>query len=234
MSAVTIDPFIQELRGMVAKRNANLNHPFARRIINCEASLDDLRVWVGQRYRGITSLGGISMVPLLAKGPDEASRKHIWEAIGEECGFSGPSSHSGWLFEFGKALGMSRADMEATTPLPETRAVRYFYLYKYSLGSFLETLAAQVSVESQNPIAFPSWVKAFEGHYRIPRANLSWFIGHIEADSEEGGHAGEGWALFSRLADTEALRDQVRNAVSEALDFYWLSLDGVQRVTQRQ
>ncbi len=233
MSAAGTDPFVRELRGMVAKRNANLNHPFARRIINCEASLDDLRIWAGQRYKGITGMGGMALVPLLAKAPDEASRKHMWETIGEECGFYGAPSHSGWLHGFAAALGVTSEQLEATEPLPETRAVRYFYLYKYATGSFLETLASQVAVESQNPTAFPSWVTALEGHYKIPRANLAWFIGHIEADSEEGGHAGEGWAIFSRQATTEALRDQVRNAVSEALDMYWLSLDGVQRVTQR-
>ncbi|MSQ70323.1 MAG: hypothetical protein EXR27_03390 [Betaproteobacteria bacterium] len=233
MAAAATDPFVDELRTMVARRNANLHHPFARRVIECKATLDDLRVWVAQRYKGITSLGGISLVPLLGKAPDEASRKHLWEAIGEECGYSGEESHSGWLLRFAEALGMSTAQLMATKPLPEALAVRYFYLYKYSLGTFLETLAAQVCVESQNPIAFPHWVKALEGHYRIPRANLSWFIGHIEADSEDGGHAGEGWANLSRHANTDALRDQVRNAVSEALDIYWLSLDGVERATQR-
>lgn len=229
MTITVADPFIADLKSLVERRNANLDHPFARRIIDRKASLDEIRIWALQRYKGITGLGGFVLLPLLAKAPDEASRKHMWETIGEECGYAGESSHSNWLLVFGEAIGLAKEDFERARMLAETVAIRSYFLHKLNSAPFLEALASVVCVEAQNPRAFPSWVAALEGHYGIPRAKLKWFTGHVEADSEDNGHAAEGWNVFSRYATTEAARDQVRNAVRESLDMYWLSLDGIQR-----
>lgn len=233
MTAVAIDPFVDELKSLVDGRNANLNHPFAQRVIKGEASLDELRLWALQRYKGITGLGGFSIVPLLARAPDDAARKHMWETIGEECGYTGEASHTNWLVVFGEAIGLKAAEFENARSLPETIAMRSFLLYRMSQVPFLEALASMVCIEAQNPRAFPQWVKTLEGHYRVPRSALKWFTGHIEADSEEDGHAGEGWAVFSRYATTEAMREQVRSAVRDALEVYWLSLDGIQRAATK-
>ncbi len=233
MAPKTSDAFVDELKAMVAARNANLDHPFARKIMQGEVTRDGLRIWAAQRYKGITGMGAMSLIPLLAKAPDDAVRKHMWEVIGEEGGFTGAPSHSGWLLHFGKALGMTEEEFENARPLTETVAVRSFFMYKMAQGSFVEALSSMVPVESQNPPAFVHWAASLEKNYGIARKDLAWFIGHVEADSDDGGHGGEGWKVISRCASTDALRETVRNSVREALDIYWLSLDGIQRAAEQ-
>lgn len=233
-TSVAIDPFIAELRELVAQKHANLTHPFVQELLAGRLSREDLKIWAAQRYKGITGMGIQHIGNLFTKAPDDRVRKHIWETLGEEGGYEpGTSSHRDWLFDFGEALGMTRQEFENTRPLPETIAVKSHFLLKFYTGTFAEGFASMVCIESQNPSGFPAWAKALEGHYGVPREALAWFIGHIEADSEESGHAGEGWEIILEQARTEEQRKVVRQAVQDSLDIYWLSLDGILRATSR-
>ncbi len=224
------DAFVAELKQRVVERNANLRHPFARKLIEGQLTPAQLRGWAAQRYKGITGMGMANLGQLFIKAPDEEVRGHIWEVLGEEGGYAhGEASHQEWLFRFGSALGMTRQDFEQLEPLPETVAVNSFYLHKLLNCSFLEGFVSVVAVESQNPTGFAAWSKAFQDHYGLERDALAFFLGHIEADSDEGGHAGEGWAIVARYAVTDELREAVSRTVDQALGMYWLSLDGIER-----
>jgi pyrroloquinoline-quinone synthase len=230
LTSSATDPFVVELRDMVARKHANLNHPFVQELVAGRLTRDQLRLWALQRYKGITGMGLEHIGNLFVNAPDERVRKHVWHSLGEEGGyFEGTASHSQWLLSFGQALGLTREDFARVEPLPETIAINSFFLLKFDAGTFLEGFSALVCIESQNPSAFPRWTKALEEDYGIPRDALTWFYGHIEADSEDSGHAGEGWAIIREYASTEASRSLVRRTVKQALDVYWLSLDGILR-----
>ena len=124
---------------------------------------------------------------------------------------------------------MARQDFEQAEPLPETVAVNSFYLHKLLNRPFLEGFVSVVAVESQNPTGFAAWSEAFQKHYGLGHDDLAFFLGHIEADSDEGGHAGEGWTIVARYATTDELREAVSRTVDQALGMYWLSLDGIER-----
>ena len=224
------EAFTAELKQRVVERNANLRHPFARRLIEGQLTPAQLRGWAAQRYKGITGMGMANLGQLFVKAPDEDVRRHMWEVLGEEGGYApGEASHQEWLFRFGSALGMARQDFEQVEPLPKTVAVNSFYLHKLLNRPFLEGFVSVVAVESQNPTGFAAWSEAFQKHYGLGHDDLAFFLGHIEADSNEGGHAGEGWAIVARYATTDELREAVSRTVDQALGMYWLSLDGIER-----
>jgi coenzyme PQQ biosynthesis protein C len=224
------DDFVAGLQDQIRKRHANLNHPFARLLIDGKLTKAQLRGWACQRYKGITGMGMRNVAPLFIKAPDEHVRRHIWELLGDESGYVGDDpSHSEWLFQFGAALGLSREEMEQAEPLPETVAVNSFFLCKLNLGTFLEGLMAMVAVESQNPQGFAAWAKSLQDHYGLKPEDLRFFLGHVEADSEESGHAGAAWEIVREHAATDEAQRQVRRAVADSLNVYWLSLDGIKR-----
>ena len=228
--ASALDDFVTGLQDQIRKKHANLDHPFARLLIEGKLTREQLRGWARQRYKGITGMGMKNVAPLFVKAPDDQVRRHIWELLGEESGYIGDKpSHSEWLFQFGAALGLSREEMEETEPLPETVAVNCFFLNRLHLGSFLEGLMAMVAVESQNPQGFAAWAKSLQENYGLKPEDLRFFLGHVEADSEEGGHAGAAWEIVRQHATTDEAQRQARRAVTDSLNVYWLSLDGIKR-----
>jgi len=228
--ALAPDDLVRLLQDQIRDKHANLKHPFARLLIEGKLTKDQLKGWACQRYKGITGMGMKNVAPLFIKAPDDQVRRHIWELLGEESGYTGDDpSHSEWLFQFGTALGLSREEMEQAEPLPETVAVNSFFLSKLHLGTFLEGLMAMVAVESQNPRGFAAWAKSLQAHYGFRPHDLRFFLGHVEADSEEGGHAGAAWEIVRRHAATDEAQRQVRRAVADSLNVYWLSLDGIKR-----
>jgi pyrroloquinoline quinone (PQQ) biosynthesis protein C len=95
------DDFVQSLRDLISRKHANLNHPFARLLIEGKLTKEQLRGWACQRYKGITGMGMKNVAPLFIKAPDERVRRHIWELLGDESGYLGDDpSHAEWLFQY--------------------------------------------------------------------------------------------------------------------------------------
>ena len=231
--ALSAEAFIDQLQGEIRARHANLDHPFAKRLIAGKLTKEHLRAWVCQRYKGITGIGMQNVAPLFIKAPDEGARRHIWELLGDEGGYAGEEpSHSEWLFTFGEALGLGREEIEHAEPLPETIAVRNFFLNKMHMGTFMEGLMSMVAVERQNPEGFASWANSLQERYGVRKEDLVFFLGHVEADSEESGHSGEGWEMVRLYANTDEAQEDVLRAVRESLAMYWLFMDGINRATE--
>jgi len=82
------EAFTAELKQRVVERNANLRHPFARKLIEGQLTPAQLRGWAALRYKGITGMGMANLGQLFVKAPDEEVRRHMWEVLGEEGGYA--------------------------------------------------------------------------------------------------------------------------------------------------
>jgi len=75
-------------------------------------------------------------------------------------------------------------------------------------------------------------VHSLQERYGVRKEDLVFFLGHVEADSEESGHSGEGWEMVRLYANTDEAQENVLRAVRESLAMYWLFMDGINRATE--
>jgi pyrroloquinoline-quinone synthase len=126
---------------------------------------------------------------------------------------------------FAEGVGATRADVEAATPLPETRRLVELYRDVTMRRSFAEACAALYVYESQVPEVAKTKIDGLKRFYgRDDERTLQFFEVHIGADEI---HSEVGAGMVRRHATDEASRQAVLASARECADALWSFLDGV-------
>src|ERR1051326_6190061 len=123
--AVASKAFVQELSGLVGGRHSK-DHPLMGMIEHGELTREQLLGFAIQFYQLFPKVFPKPIAMLYARCPDDADiGKHLLENLLEEGTGqgSGSASHRDLYIHCGKVMGLSREQMDAAEPLPETAAL---------------------------------------------------------------------------------------------------------------
>ncbi len=149
---------------------------------------------------------------------DPEVRQHILENLWDEE--HGERNHRVLWLNFAEALGVSRAEVEATTPNAETRALIDHYRLASREAPIPEALAALFAYEGQVPDIAWEKIRGLREHYGFTPPQFEFFSVHLAADIA---HAGTELALIQNLPHDE---ERVVAAVEAACDRLNAFLDG--------
>ncbi|MEW6298110.1 MAG: iron-containing redox enzyme family protein [Thermodesulfobacteriota bacterium] len=225
--ALTSQQFAAELRSMVAKRRAFWEHPWIQKFRRAELSKEQVRHWIEQQFY-LTGRVHDLIGPLYVNCEDAEARVHILDnLIEEETGrMSKSAPHPELYLRLGCALGSTRETMLNIRPLPESVALRTWWVWTVAHRPFAEGLAAvSVAGEAQVPGAGNEFARILEEKYGLTHEQTAFWWVHEEADREHGGSATE---LVSKLAKTDAEQQRVRDVVDHTLELLWRFFDGLE------
>ena len=224
---VSSEQFATQLQEMVAQRRAFWEHPWVLKFRRSALSKEQVRHWIEQQFY-LTGRVHDLIGPLYVNCEDAAVRTQILEnLIEEETGqISKSAPHPELYIRLGTALGSSRETMQHIRPLPETVAIRTWWIWVVAQRPFVEGLAAvSVAGEAQVPGAGDEFSRILEQDYGLTHEETAFWWVHEEADKEHGGGA---VALVSRLAKTDEEQQRVRDAVDHTLELLWRFFDGLE------
>jgi pyrroloquinoline-quinone synthase len=210
-----------ELRAAVESRHSRF-HPYYQMWRDGTLKREAIAGWVQEHYHFTHDIPWLNAV-MPCRVPYADVRAAYQESIDEEMDPREP--HVEILLRFGEAMGLDRAAVKRSKPLPTTQAL-LDWLYILSRNrSMVEVIAgAQVGIEAQAPAIFCELVQPLKQHYGCTDEQVGFFPTHVEADTEHGGRA---YALVEKYARSE---DQQRRAVlaaREGAEKRWLYIDGI-------
>jgi len=123
-----------------------LQHPFYQRWLAGDLTLDDLRSYAGQYYKFEAAFPGY-LTKVLAKLDTAADRKVLLQNLVDEE--AGTESHLEMFTRFGKALGLTRDQLESAPAKESTRALLDTFAVATADGSPAEGLVTLYAYESQ-------------------------------------------------------------------------------------
>jgi pyrroloquinoline-quinone synthase len=140
---VTTQQFTKELEGMVSNRRAFWDHPWVQQFRRAELTKEQIRHWIEQQFY-VTGRVHDLIGPLYVNCEDAEARTHILDnLIEEETGrMSKSAPHPELYIRLGCALGSTRETMCNVYPLPETLALRTYWVWIAAHRPFAEGLAA--------------------------------------------------------------------------------------------
>lgn len=227
--AVSAQTFAQELYEVVAARHSK-DHPVIGMIERGELSREQLLGFAVQFYQLFPKTFPKPIAALYARCPDDPDiERHLLENVIEEGSgqVSGSASHRDLFLEFGEAMGLSRAKLDAAEPLPETAALVNWREVLFSQRPWIEAMAAQgYALEGTAAERMKKIVRGLRTHYKVPAEGMRYWTVHIEVEDE---HGSVGAMAVEKLAHTDEQQAAVRDAVQRTLDVFWLFFDGVKR-----
>ena len=225
--ALTSEQFAKELKSMVAQRRAFGDHPWIQKFRRAELSKEQVRYWIEQQFY-LTGKVQDLIGPLYVNCPDVEARMRILDnLVEEETGkMSGSAPHPELYIRLGTALGSSRETMLNIRPLPESVALRTWWIWVVANRPFIEGLAAvSIAGEAQVPGAGNEFARILEEKYGLTHEEAAFWWVHEEADKEHGGSAVE---IVSKMARTDEEQKQVREVVDHTLELLWRFFDGLE------
>lgn len=225
--ALTSQQFAEELKNMVAQRRAFWDHPWTQKFRRAELSKEQVRHWIEQQFY-LTGKVHDLIGPLYVHCPDAEVRTQILDnLVEEETGrMSGSAAHPELYLRLGTALGSTRETMFNIRPLPETMAMRTWWIWVVANRPFIEGLAAVgIAGEAQVPGAGDVYAKLLEEKYGLTHEQSAFWWVHEEADKEHGGSAVE---IVSKMARTDEEQKQVREVIDHTLELLWRFFDGLE------
>lgn len=175
-----------------------------------------------------------SMASALGKMLERDNFLMMAENFSREAGFYQTRNHVDVLMQFGEALGVSRAEIEQHTPLPETLGAMYT-LDHFCNRSAAEAVAAfSLATEARGDIlsenkegkhTAPPLSKVFTRHYGLDDHAVEFWRLHEEI---EAGDAEMGFAMIRAYADSAYNQHLIRRAVvhtSLTFDTMWHAWD---------
>jgi pyrroloquinoline-quinone synthase len=221
--------FADELRGTVERRHTK-DHPLVRRIADGALSIPELRFFAQQYYQRTARMFPKLVAAIYSRCPDDPElERMLLENVVSESGFQDPTKeHKKLFFQFGRALGLSRDDIERAQPVPELQAFvgwrdRIFYD-----APWLEAVTVQSFVfEGQNLKRAAVIAEGLRRHYPFSEEDIAFWATHGSEVEEE--HADVGPRMLERYAASHDIRERLRALVIEAVEIYWLVFDGIER-----
>jgi pyrroloquinoline-quinone synthase len=231
--ALTSEQFTSELKNTVAARRVFWDHPFVQKFRRAELSKDQIRHWIEQQFY-LTGRVHDLIGPLYVHCEDAKVRAEILNnLIEEETGkMSGSAPHPELYIRLGEALGSSRERMLNIQPLPETLAMRTWWIWLVDKRPFLEGLASvSVAGEGQVPGAAAEFARILEQKYALTHEQSAFWWVHEEADREHGDGA---VGIVAKLARTDDEQQCVRDIVRNTLELLWRFFDGLAATSAEQ
>ena len=195
-----------------------LNHPFYQRWLAGDLTRDDLRAYAGQYYKFEAAFPGY-LCQVMAKLDTAADRRVLLQNLVDEEG--GAETHLELFVRFGRALGLTREELEATPVKPSTKVLLDTFAQATARGSAADGLVTLYAYESQAAEVAASKAASLRQQYRMEPGDATdfWSV-HAEADELHG--AWERDLLERIITNPERVVGLARRA-SEAL---WGFLDG--------
>jgi len=223
--------FEKEVRKIVERKHSK-DHPLIGQIERGELNKDQLQKFVRQFYLLFPKPFPKPIAAMLGRCPDDPDLERMWtDNVAEESSgqVTGTEGHKDLYLHFAESMGISREVMDEEEPLPETQAFlnwRELLIYQ---RSWLELFASQgYAFEGTASERMTRIVNGLVDHYDFTRdsKDLKYWTLHMSVDEE---HMMVGPLSVERYATTPELQEQVRRAVQNSLDMFWLFEDGVQR-----
>ena len=221
--------FIEELRAIVDRRHTK-DHPFIQRIAEGNASIEELRFFAKQYYQRTARVFPKLVAAIYSRCPDDPELEHmLLENVFSESGFEDPSKeHKKLFFQFGRALGLSREDIEGARPVPELLAFIGWRDRVFYDAPWLEAIAVQSFVfEGQNLKRAAVIARGLRDHYAFSEDDIAFWATHGSEVEEE--HADVGPRMVERYARTDDAQERLRAIVAEGVEVYWIVFDGIAR-----
>ena len=195
-----------------------LAHPFYQRWLAGELTRDDLRAYAGQYYKFEAAFPGY-LCQVMAKLDTAADRRVLLQNLVDEEG--GPETHLELFVRFGRALGLTREELEATPVAPSTQALLDTFARATADGSAAEGLVTLYAYESQAAEVAASKTASLMERYGMEAGDGTafWSV-HAQADELHG--AWERELLERIITDPEP----VVAAAGRASAALWGFLDG--------
>ncbi len=218
-----VDELGRRLDSLIEERSL-LKHPFYQTWQKGELTLDALRGYACQYYHHVlafpTYVSGVH-----ANCDDLTDRQELLENLVEEE--RGENNHPELWLRFAESLGLSRDQVAASTPLPETRSLIETYRRTTKDGSLAEGLAALYAYESQVPAVAATKIDGLRRFYGLDdRRGLQFFIVHKSLDVE---HSKVTRGLVVKYAATPQGEEEALAAADGATRALWGFLDGVHK-----
>ena len=225
---------VKELQAIVNGKHTK-DHPLIRRIADGEATITELRFFAQQYYQRTARMFPKLVAAIYSRCPDDPELEHmLLENVFSESGFADPTKeHKRLFFQFGRALGLSREAIEGTRPVPELQAFigwrdRIFYD-----APWLEAVAMQSFVfEGQNLKRAAVIADGLRRHYSFSEEDIAFWATHGSEVEEE--HADIGPRMVERYATSDEVQQQLRAAVTDGVEVYWMVFDGIERGARAQ
>jgi pyrroloquinoline-quinone synthase len=226
MTPTTTD-LVSTLDGIIAERSL-LKHPFYQAWNAGTLPIDAMREYAKQYFHFEAAFPTyLSAVHSRCESP--AARQAILDNLWDEE--HGPDNHVALWLRFCEGLGLTEAEVRASEPLPETRALVDGFRSVCFTRPYVEGMAALYAYESQAPEIARQKIAGLKKNYGIAdERTLSFFTVHEEADVAHSGAEREVVAASVRSAEDRAA---VEEAVRSAADRLWLFLDGAYRPQAR-
>ena len=199
-----------------------LEHPFYQAWAAGTLTRDDLAFYSTQYWRQVESFPGY-LESLTSRMDAGAARTAIEANLGDER----DDDHPGLWVRFAEELGRDRAELDATTPEPETTACVESFRDAAKNASVPFALGMLYAYESQTPEVAETKVAGLRQHYGIEGEATDYFRLHGELDVE---HSQELAGAIAEVSTSDDDRDEaVAGARAGAAAIYGM-LDGVARV----
>ena len=214
---------IDEIKQITDERSL-LKHPFYQAWQKGELDLEALRGYASQYWHHVLAFPQyVSAAHAIC--PTQPERQELLENLIEEE--RGEENHPELWLRFGEGVGAPRADIEGSTPLPETNRLVATFRDATMKRSFAEACAALYVYESQVPEVAKTKIAGLKQFYGIdtPRA-LQFFEVHIGADEI---HSEVGAGMVRSNTATEGEREAVLGTARDCADALWSFLDGCYR-----
>ncbi len=222
---------IDDLVARIEARRTFGRHPLWLDLADGKLSRAQLKLFAVQFFLQVREFPR-AVSAMHANCPFPEERKELAESIYEEetgriSGCNQP--HPELFIRFGKAVGVSRAELVEGQPLPATRALIDWFELSTKQRSFIEAAAAiNLAAEGQVPGAFGPMARRLQENYGLSREAVAFWDVHEIADAE---HSGVGDNIVVRHATDAATQARVRDALQHSLDAWWQFFDGIKAVT---
>lgn len=220
------DAFVDELVRMIRADKDSSVGPFYRAMFQGRLTLEGARAWIKQWYYEARTFPPLVAQVIANCDLQYDVRQLVGANLIEELGELDPlREHPRLLKKIGNALGVSDAEMEFVTPIPE---VLMFVEYRHKLvrdGSFLEALAAGLlAVELAIPGRYLKIGEALKKYFDVSHEALEFLWIHAGDPNRKGDyggdveHAAEATTMIKKYANSAGMQDRVRLALWRSLE----------------
>ncbi|WP_437757460.1 TenA family transcriptional regulator [Sorangium sp. So ce1389] len=218
------------------KSRATVNHPIVEELLKPVHNAALARVFASQVYH-LTSMFERYIAALFYQCPVRDFRTRLIENLYEEVTgrFSKTEGHLELMERFIFALGITREEIDAFVPLPETQdLIEYRRRLVEDRAQFHKAAAAIMIASEGQTIQKKDGKNAYEPFartYGLTERDLAFFAVHAE---EDGDHVADGLELVSLVCKDERMQREALETVRITCEKFWAFYDGIQREYQRR
>ena len=204
------------MREAIAERSL-LQHPFYQAWSAGTLEIERLQDYARQYYHFERAFPRF-LSAIHARTESPAIRQLLLNNLWDEE--HGERNHPALWLEFAAALGVSREEVEGSTPHPETTALIEHYAHVAQEAPVAEALATLFAYESQVPVIAWEKIKGLTEHYDLLPDQFEFFSVHLVSDVAHSG--AEISAIEELCEDGDAVVSAAERASERLLGF----LDG--------